>query len=120
MRALLPCHRGRLGEAGLEGEESSPEGDWIEAFVHDGVADHEDEDGQASEAEDHGDTAGFNEVEGEPSECGRVGGEVRLRGIVGQAKTRELPTGGGGEEVAVGGTDVGGGGYAGTSAEDHL
>jgi len=31
-----------------------------------------------------------------------------------------LPAGGGGEEVAVGGSDVGGGGDAGASAEDDL
>ncbi len=43
-----------------------------------------------------------------------------LRRVVGEAEAGELPAGGGGEEVAVGGADVGGGGDAGASAEDHL
>src|ERR1039458_5224934 len=40
--------------------------------------------------------------------------------VAGEAEAGELPARGGGEEVAVGGADVGGGGDAGASAEDHL
>ncbi len=39
-----------------------------------------------------------------------------VRCVLGQAEAGELPAGGGGEEVAVGGADVGGGGDAGASA----
>jgi len=41
-------------------------------------------------------------------------------GVLGEAEAAELPAGGGVEEVSVGGADVGLGGDAGASAEDHL
>jgi hypothetical protein len=40
--------------------------------------------------------------------------------ILSEAQAGELPAGAGGEEVAIGGTDVAGWGDAGASAEDYL
>ena len=40
--------------------------------------------------------------------------------VLGEAEAGELPAGGGGEEVAIGGADVSGGRDAGASAEDDL
>ncbi len=45
---------------------------------------------------------------------------IRFRGVVRESETGELPTGGGREEVAIGGADVRGGCDTGASAEDDL